>query len=65
MGKIRCKGDMCVDEETGRVFFIPSKECDPKSYAKVKEESTNEGISFTKLLSQREQPEKIKKLKKK
>lgn len=46
MGKITCKGKVCVDEETGAVFFLPDPECKPEAYAKVKEQSAEMGIAM-------------------
>lgn len=45
MGKVRCAGELCWDEETGKVYFIPSK-CDKDSYAVVKQEAVDKGIGF-------------------
>jgi len=46
MGKVTCDGKVCVDEETGAVFFLPSVKCDPEAYAKIKEQSAEKGIAM-------------------
>ncbi|GAI67443.1 unnamed protein product [marine sediment metagenome] len=48
MGKVTCRGKVCVDEETGAVFFLPDPECSPKDYVKVKEASAEQGIAMLK-----------------
>ena len=48
MGKVTCHGKMCIDEDTGVVFFLPDKDCDPKSYAKVRQDASLEGVMFAK-----------------
>lgn len=48
MGKVTCHGKMCIDEDTGVVFFLPDKECDPQSYAKVRQEASMDGVMFAK-----------------
>lgn len=48
MGNVVCHGKMCVDEDTGVVFFLPDKECDPQSYAKVRQDASLDGVMFVK-----------------
>jgi len=57
---VKCQGNLCYDEETGKTFFIPDKKCSPEAYAKVKQQAVDEGIAFTKLVKE-EKPKNVKK----
>lgn len=46
MSKISCRGKMCVDEDTGRVFFLPDPECSSSEMAQVKLSAIDRGVGF-------------------
>lgn len=51
MAKVRCEGSLCWDEETGKVYFLPSK-CDREAYATVRSRAVERGIGFANPVEQ-------------
>jgi len=60
MGKIICKGKVCVDEETGATFFLPDPECNPEDFAEVRRSAIERGIAFIEPIRRKEPRKKVK-----